>query len=275
MFEKFKDYMFFLLHAPLKILQEKSEIYKLFNVIGNEFDRLKNNALNVEKQSNIFSSTGEFLELLANDRNIIRYQNETDEDLRRRIMLKPDVMKIAGTKKEIILALKSLNFEANVEPCYLTDKSKWAEFYIIINDSLIKKMNYNFKIIKETVMEVKQASSKPNWVFRYDLHNNIENKIIYKLDLIYNINFWGSNYDKAFNDGNLVFNGNFLNNGYKGVNTKSTLKKLNLDIGIKIINSIENSVKIETRADYFNDGIYTFDGTITNNSGKEVIEIGN
>lgn len=276
MFDKFKDYMFFLLHAPLKILQEKSEIYKLFSIIGNEFDEIKNNILEVEKQSNIFSAEDSYLDLLANDRNIIRFQNETDEDLRRRIMLKPDIMKMAGTKKGIILALKSLNFEANVEPCYLIDKNRWAEFTVIINDNLLKKSNYNFKIIKETVMEVKQASSKPNWAFRYDLYNNLENKFIYKLDLIYNINFWGSNYDKAYNDGNLIFNGNFFNNGYENSNVnESTLKRVNLDISIKNINSIDNLVKIETRADYFNDGTYNFNGKITNNSGMGVDEIGN
>lgn len=126
MFKKFKDYMFFLLHAPLKILQEKSEIYKLFNVLGNEFDEFKNNILEVEKQSNIFSAENFYLDLLASDRNIARFQNETDEDLRRRIMLKADVSKMAGTKKGVILALNSLNYEANIEHCYLIDKNRWA-----------------------------------------------------------------------------------------------------------------------------------------------------
>lgn len=276
MFEKFKDYMFFLLHSPLKILQGKSEIYKLFNVLGNEFDEFKNNVLEVEKQSNIFSAKNFYLDILASDRNIARFQNETDEDLRRRIMLKPDVMKMAGTKKGVILALNSLNYEANIEPCYLIDKNRWAEFNVIINDDLIKNSNYNFKIIKETVIEVKQASSKPNWVFRYDLYNNFENKFIYKLDLIHSINFWDSNYDKSYNNGVLIFNGDFSNNGYKSSNiNESTLKRLDLDIHIKFINSIDNLVKIETTADYFNDGTYNFDGRITNNSGIGVDIIGN
>lgn len=276
MFEKFKDYMFFLLHSPLKILQGKSEIYKLFNVLGNEFDEFKNNVLEVEKQSNIFSAKNFYLDILASDRNIARFQNETDENLRQRIMLKPDVMKMAGTKKGVILALKSLNYEANIEPCYLIDKNRWAEFNVIINDDLIKNSNYNFKIIKETVMEVKQASSKPSWVFRYDLYNNFENKFIYKLDLIHSINFWDSNYDKSYNNGVLIFNGDFSNNGYKSSNiNESTLKRLDLDIHIKFINSIDNLIKIETTADYFNDGTYNFDGRITNNSGIGVDIIGN
>lgn len=125
-------------------------------------------------------------------------------------------------------------------------------------------------------MEVKQASSKPNWVFRYDLYNNFENKFIYKLDLIHSINFWDSNYDKFYNNGVLIFNGDFSNNGYKIPNiNESTLKRLDLDIHIKFINSIDNLVKIETTADYFNDGTYNFDGRITNNSGIGVDIIGN
>ena len=264
------------MHSPLKILQGKSEIYKLFNVLGNEFDEFKNNVLEVEKQSNIFSAKNFYLDILASDRNIARFQNETDEDLRRRIMLKPDVMKMAGTKKGVILALKSLNYDANIEPCYLIDKNRWAEFNVIINDSLIKKSVYNFEIIKKTVMEVKQASSKPNWVFRYDLYNNFDNKFIYKLDLIHSINFWDSNYNKSYNNGVLIFNGDFSNNGYKSSNiNESTLKMLDLDIHIKFINSIDNLIKIETTTDYFNDGTYNFDGRITNNSGIGVDIIGN
>lgn len=149
MFEKFSDYMFSLVHYPLKVLKKKSKVYILFKVVGFQYDDIKNKVLEVSKQSNINTATGVYLDKLAIDRNMFRYENEKDNQLRKRLIAKAEIMKKSGTKQGIILALNSLGYDVEIEPCYLYDKERWAEFYVIAIED-IDSSYYKFDIVKNT-----------------------------------------------------------------------------------------------------------------------------
>ncbi len=265
MFEKFSDYMFSLVHYPLKVLKEKSKIYILFKVVGLQYDYIKNKVLEVSKQSNINTATDIYLDKLAIDRNMFRYENEEDSQLRKRLIAKVEIMKKAGTKQGIILALNSLGYDVEIEPCYLYDKERWAEFYLVIIED-IDSSYYKFDVIKKTVMEVKQASSKPNYAYKFIINNSIIEKFIYKLDIIFSINFWGIQYEKIYYNGKIQYNGNYDYGKYLFLNLPEiNLKRLDLKISFK--NEIKNNVSVETITDYKYNGNYLYDGYIVYISG--------
>lgn len=261
MFEKFSDYMFNLVHYPLKVLKEKSKIYILFKVVGLQYDDIKNKVLEVCRQTNINTATDIYLDKLAIDRNMFRYENEEDSQLRKRLIAKVDIMKKSGTKQGIILALNSLGYNAEIEPCYLYDKERWAEFYIVIIED-IDNSYYKFDIIKKTVMEVKQASSKPNYAYKFIINNPITEKFTYKLDLLFTINFWGVVYKKIYYNGQIKYDGSYDYGKYLLSNLPEiNLKQLDLKISFK--NEIKNNVSVETIANYKYDSTYKYDGYIS------------
>lgn len=271
MFNKFSNYMFSLVHYPLKVLKEKSKIYILFKVVGLQYDDIKNKILEVSKQSNINTATDIYLDKLAIDRNMFRYEGEDDDKLRRRLISKPEVMKKAGTKQGIILALNSLGYDVEIEPCYLYDKKRWAEFYVVVIED-IDNSYYNFKIIKDTVMEVKQASSKPNYAYKFIINNSIIEKFTYKLDLLFNINFWGIVSKKIYYDGQIQYNSDYDYGKY----LLSKLPEINLnkiDLKITFKNDIKNNISIETITYYKYNGTYKYDGYISYISGATKEEV--
>ena len=260
MFEKFSDYMFSLVHYPLKVLKKKSKIYILFKVVGLQYDDIKNKVLEVSKQSNINTATSVYLDKLAIDRNMFRYENEKDNQLRKRLIAKAEIMKKSGTKQGIILALNSLGYDVEIEPCYLYDKERWAEFYVIAIED-IDSSYYKFDIVKNTVMEVKQASSKPNYAYKFIINNPIIEKFIYKLDILFTINFWGVIPKRIYYNGQIQYNGTYDYGKY----LLSNLPEINLqrlDLKISFKNDIKNNVSVETTADYKYNGNYLYDGYI-------------
>ena len=271
MFEKFSDYMFSLVHYPLKVIKEKSKIYILFKVIGLQYDELKYKILEVSKQSNINTATDIYLDKLAIDRNMFRFENEKDTHLSKRLIAKAEIMKKSGTKQGIILALNSLGYDVEIEPCYLYDKDRWAEFYVIIIED-IDSSYYKFDIVKNTVMEVKQASSKPNYAYKFIINSPIIEKFIYKLDILFTVNFWGVIPKRIYYDGQIQYNGTYDYGKY----LLSNLPEINLqilDLKISFKNDIKNNISIETTSDYKYNGNYLYDGYISYTGGTTKEEL--
>lgn len=196
MFEKFKDYMMYLLHAPAR-----DEQYRiLFTVLGSIFDDIKETIFEVRKQSNIFTASGRYLELHGRDRNMPRLKGEDDEIYRKRLMLKAEIAKKAGTVEGIKLALAAIGYEdSDIVPYYISDKDKvwlldgkvsldgkkkldafdddhWAEFLVLLNIDNEPTLE-EFNIVKNIVRETKQASSLPIYGWRFPITNIAKNNI--------------------------------------------------------------------------------------------------
>lgn len=252
MIEKFQDYMWYLLHYPLKAKGYASKIYILFIVLGMLFDDIKERFLGVHKQGNILTATCHYLDLHGKDRDMPRLKNEDDESYRKRLLLKVEIAKRAGTKKGLELALLSLGYYTNIKPVYEVYPERWAEFYVIMYEPKEKEV-YDFDIVKNTVMDVKQASSKPNYIFKYPIHFDDKNIYDMRLYLRLGINFYGGEYlyfDDSWDFGNdkYFFDGIKVHAPFKDNNAK-----LNIKTTIKNDNKITiNNLKLKFPINYIN-----------------------
>lgn len=165
-FEKYTDYMYYLLHAPFKkIRKELNQWYKLFMVLGKYFDKAKGYLFLAREASCIISAPEEVLLLHGMDRDMIRLKGESIEDYRRRLLMKMDIAIQAGTVPGILLAAKALGYdETEHVPLYITDETRWAEFNLYLSGSYISNVN-ELSVISEEINKVKQASSKANLIF--------------------------------------------------------------------------------------------------------------
>lgn len=164
MFDKFADYMYYLLFSPLKkVVKNNNQFYILFKVFGKLLDKTKEDIFIIREQSMIISATGRMLDEHGADRDMKRLKGEDEENYRKRLSMKNIIAEKAGTNEGILLALKALGYEKSyIEPYYLYDPARWAEFivYLRINDlSVIRDL----RVIDNEVMKVKPASSKPSY----------------------------------------------------------------------------------------------------------------
>lgn len=257
MFEKFSDYMWYLLHAPLKVKRLGSSILTLFIVLGILFDELKEQLLSVQKQGNILTATDRYLDLCGRDRNIPRLKNEDDESYRKRLLMKVEVAQRAGTLKGLEVALDAMGYEVEIRPAYLEDETRWAEFWVILDEELDRHEVYDFKMIKQTVMEVKQASAKPNYGFRYHIGienlNKLETHIRYTIPL----NFY--NNIPLYLDGTWQLDGSYSLSGLKLGKRQESRVSIKVGTSIKSGSSCNGSVEMD--AMWLLDGTYLLDGS--------------
>lgn len=162
MFEKFQDYMYYLLYGPLKkIAKAKNQFYILFKVFGKVFDQTKQDIFRVREESMIISASERLLEEHGRDRTMKRLKGEDIENYRTRLSMKNIIAEKAGTDEGIILALKALGYEqSHIEPFYIHDPDRWAEFTIYLSSKQQSGVN-DITIIDAEVMKVKPASGKP------------------------------------------------------------------------------------------------------------------
>ncbi len=165
-FEKYADYMYYLLHAPFKkVRKELNQWNILFSVLGKYFDKAKEYLLLSRNASSIISAPEDVLLVHGMDRDMLRLKGESINDYRYRLLMKMEIAKQAGTVPGILLAAKSLGYdEAEHVPLYLTDETRWAEFNLYLSGSYISNIN-ELSVIAEEINKVKQASSKANLIF--------------------------------------------------------------------------------------------------------------
>ncbi|MEF2968367.1 hypothetical protein V3851_23670 [Paenibacillus sp. M1] len=164
MFEKFVDYMFYLLFGPLKkVIKKSNQFYIFFKVIGKLFDQTKQDIFKVREESMIISASELMLEIHGAERDMPRLKGEDVESYRMRLLMKNVIAEQAGTKNGILTALKALGYDQSyIEPYYIYDPERWAEFIVYLGSSTPPGIN-DIAIIDGEVMKVKPARSKPNY----------------------------------------------------------------------------------------------------------------
>lgn len=162
MFEKFSDYMYYLLFGPLKkIVKKNNQFYILFQVIGKLFDQTKQDIFRVREESILISASESMLEQHGLDRGMRRLVGEDIENYRIRLMMKNIIAEKAGTTEGILLAVKSLGYEHSyIVPYYLLDSERWADFIVYLGGATPSGIN-NINLIDAEVMKVKPASARP------------------------------------------------------------------------------------------------------------------
>lgn len=173
MFEKFCDYMYYLLTSPFKRVKKAiNQWYILFRVLGSRFDNALVKVIEAREQTMLATCDPVMLQVHANDRNLTRYSGEEDENFRRRIANYTEVCRLGGTNEGVKLAVWSLGYD-NVElvPAkeFAMDDERWAEFYLIIELGADETHPVNLEVLKKEVRKSKEVGAKDNYMFYYNL----------------------------------------------------------------------------------------------------------
>lgn len=163
-FNNFGEYMFSLLFTPLrKAKKSTNQFYIFFKVIGKLFDYCKKDLFRVRAESMVISASEIMLPEHGKDRKMPRLKGEDVETYRTRLAMKAIIAENAGTKEGVLLAVKALGYEDSyIEPMYLSDPSRWAEFIVFLQGKTQATIN-DLYVIDAEVMKIKEASSKPNY----------------------------------------------------------------------------------------------------------------
>lgn len=160
-YDRFGEYMFDLLFAPLKKGKRTiNQFFIFFKVIGRVFDGLKEDALRVRDETNVATASPVMLPVHGQDRNMSRLAGESIEGYRTRLAMKGIIAEKGGLKEGILYALAALGYERSmIEPVSLQDPERWAEFIIHLKSSKKSSVDNVDTIITE-VNKVKEGSSK-------------------------------------------------------------------------------------------------------------------
>lgn len=161
-YDRFGEYMFDLLFAPLKKGKRTvNQFFIFFKVVGRVFDGLKEDALRVRDETNVATASPVMLPVHGQDRNMSRLAGETVEGYRTRLAMKGIIAEKGGLKDGILYALAALGYEqSTIEPFALQDPDRWAEFIIYLKGSQQSSVN-DLNVIDAEVCKVKEGSSKP------------------------------------------------------------------------------------------------------------------
>ena len=171
MFERFADYMYYLLTAPFKrVRKEINQWYLLFKVLGKRLDEAKEALQRARDETMVATCSPLMLQEHGRDRGLSRYEGEELESYRKRIAIHSQVCSLGGTNEGIILAVKSLGYDnVAVIPAreYYGDSSRWAEFVLIIPMEADSGLPIKFAILREIVRQWKEAGAKDNYCMQY------------------------------------------------------------------------------------------------------------
>lgn len=127
MFEKFGEYMFFLLFAPLKRVQKAlNQFYIFFKVTGKLFDQCKTDLFRMREECSVITCSDDMLPVHGQDRDMSRLTGETLENYRIRLAMKGIIAEKAGTNEGIRYLAKAFGYEnVEIEPSPIP--GHWAE----------------------------------------------------------------------------------------------------------------------------------------------------
>ena len=193
MIENFIEYMWYLLHTPLKKLKKAlNKWYILCKVFGKRFDEAKEDILRARDEGMVATCSHEMLPVHGADRRLTRYEGEHPENFRSRIAMYEEICKLGGTNEGVLLAVRTLGYISPVlvrandltgyvhyplDGSWLLDGSRnlesdtlenrWAEFYIIIEMDVDEEHPISLKILQKNVRTWKEVGAKDNYLFSY------------------------------------------------------------------------------------------------------------
>lgn len=173
MFDRFADYMYYLLTSPLKKVRQKfNQWYILMKVLGGRFDDAMESLYLALEQTMVATCDPEMLPFHAADRGMARYVDETDENFRVRIANYTEVLRLGGTDAGVLLAVRALGFhEPELIPAkvFTGDAGRWAEFYVVIRMDAGDPLPIGIEVLKKQVRQVKSVGAKDNYCFLFGL----------------------------------------------------------------------------------------------------------
>lgn len=260
MFEKFGDYMYYLLSTPFKKVNKlKNQWYLFFKIIGKLFDKNKELFFRVREESMIATCSDLMLSVHGEDRGLTRYEGETYENFRRRIALYEEVCRLGGTKYGVQRTVEAFGYETvTILPCRYIDKTRWAEFYVVIrqvigNEALVPIAH---TILVKQVRKVKSSSAKDN--YRYEFTNQVKTKesFLTRVVIRYAFYWW---------DSLIAWNGMILFNGSHSFNAE--IKPMNMRVIIRF--SIQQEYPDTSAKAHIKNNLWHFNGNYSFNGEKK------
>lgn len=164
--EDFAGYLWHLLTAPYKaVAKAKNCWWMLAKALGAQYDDAMAKLRWVRLQSMLLTCDDAMLAVHGEDRGMPRLKGESYNAYRLRLTSKREIAMETGTIKGILAAVKALGYpESYIEPLYLADTTRWAEFRIWLQTGSNDLMRVNdMAVIDQEVMAVKPASSMPTY----------------------------------------------------------------------------------------------------------------
>lgn len=188
--DKFRDYIWYLLSKPFKILKKAQNQWWIWaKVMGGWWDEVKDDLQRARDETTIATCSDIMLQIHAEDRGpdgITQYVGESNDAFRSRIAMYDETERLGGTRDGIILAVNSIGYE-DVEhvwlPRYNGDWDRWAEFIIIINEDVANPQPTSTANLIREVRDKKESTSKDNYLIRY--YADVWNKLISEMDTTY------------------------------------------------------------------------------------------
>ncbi|MCX4297447.1 MAG: hypothetical protein OSJ73_10495 [Lachnospiraceae bacterium] len=195
MFDKFSDYMQYLLPTAFKRQKKQNQLLIYCKVIGRLYDSLLQLILRLREEAILETCDSRMLEVFGNDYEMPQMRGETLEMYRRRLQMKALTAAAAGTQKGILYAMESVGYpNCTITPFYLTDPDRWAEIRIdVFAESVDVDNPIAYGSVVAEVMKVKKASTLPHWRFYYPIKiwETDINYINAAIRFIVFIPFWG------------------------------------------------------------------------------------
>lgn len=171
MFDKFCDYMYYLLTTPFKLVKKSFNQWYIFcQVFGRYFDDAMESLYHAADQTMIATCEPEMLMFQAEERGMTRYQGESDENFRKRIANYAEVCRLGGSDEGVLLAVRSLGFDSvSIVKAREMDAKRWAEFYVIVNINPDDELPIGYDVLMRQVRKVKYTTALDNYYFNVHL----------------------------------------------------------------------------------------------------------
>ena len=262
--DKFGEYMFYLLSTPFKqVEKKKNQWYIFFKTVGELFDANKDALQAARRESMVKTASAVMLPEHGAERGLSRYEGETWENYRIRIMMYAATCELGGTEVGTRRAVEALGFtDVEMVPCYKMGRlDRWAEFYVVITRDIDDLFDVDHSIIRKEVRRVKIASGKDNYMFAFvfpvfgDPLAFMAPRFTFRhLVTLYNNNLFNG---LRFNDGRITHD-NIIQN-YPTRWTVKTIVDPDLTVEYKLINYYHWRTNDGST---FNDGSKCFDACI-------------
>ena len=179
MFERFRDYIYYLLPSFLKRVRKSVNQWWIFTkVVGDWFDECLDDMERARDETTIATCSDTMLRYHGEDRGLVQYSGESYDTFRGRIAMYDEVMRMGGTSEGIILAVNALGYE-DVEhvwaPELTGDYDRWAEFYILIHEDIANPVPTALENVIREVRFWKEPEALDN--YRRDFLAQIETRI--------------------------------------------------------------------------------------------------
>lgn len=168
MFEKFVDYLYYLLPAPLKLVGKPiNQWYIFLSVIGDEYDRAQEELERALEETTVATCSDMLLPYYAQDRGIYRYPDEDEEHFRTRIAMYDEVEALGGTREAIILAASTLGYESPEHIWYpdMGEMDKWSQFLLKVTVKNEQEHPVSYSVLKNEIRKIKESTSLDNYCY--------------------------------------------------------------------------------------------------------------